>query len=51
MLAARTGLQVRIETVIEARLRTLEAAEAQRRAAPSTDGLVDDAERLCESGR
>ena len=51
LLAARTGLQVRIETVIEARLRTLEAAEAQRRAAPSTGGLVDDADRLGESGR
>ena len=49
LLAARTGLQVRIETVIEARLRTLEAAEAQRRAAPATGGLVDDAERLGES--
>jgi len=51
LLAARTGLQVRIETVIEARLRALEAAEAARRAAPSTAGLVDDAERLGESGR
>jgi len=51
LLAARTGLQVRIETVIEARLRALEAAEAARRAAPSTGGLVDDAERLGESGR
>jgi hypothetical protein len=49
LLAARTGLQVRIETVIEARLRTLEAAEAQKRATPATGGLVDDAERLGES--
>ena len=51
LLAARTGLQVRIETVIEARLRALEAAEAARRAAPSSDGLLADAERLGESGR
>lgn len=51
LLAARTGLEVRIETVIEARLRTLEAAEAARQATPATDGLVADAERLGEAGR
>ena len=49
LLAARTGLQVRIETVIEPRLRALEAAEAQKRATPATGGLVDDADRLGES--
>ena len=51
LAAARTGLQVRIETVIEPRLRALEADQAQKRATPATDGLVDDAERLGESGR
>jgi hypothetical protein len=51
LAAARTGLQVRAEAGIEARLRALEAAQARRRATRATDGLVDDAERLGESGR
>lgn len=51
LLAARTGLQVRAEAVTEARLRALEAAQAATRATPATDSLVDDAERLGESGR
>ena len=49
LLAVRTGLQVRFETVIEARLRAVEEAQARRRRTPSTDGLVDDAERLGEA--
>lgn len=51
LAAARTGLHVRAETVTEARLRSLEADQAQKRAAQPTDGLVADAERLGESGR
>jgi len=47
----RTGLHVRAEAGIDARLRALEAAQAPRRAAPPSDGLLADAERLGESGR
>jgi hypothetical protein len=50
LAAVRTGLQVRAEAGTEARLRALEAAHARRRAAPASDGLLADAERLGESG-
>jgi hypothetical protein len=51
LAAVRTGLHVRAEAGIDARLRALEAAQAPRRAAPLSDGLLADAERLGESGR
>jgi hypothetical protein len=51
LAAVRTGLHVRAEAGTEARLRALEATQARRRAAPPTDGLLADAERLGESGR
>jgi hypothetical protein len=51
LAAIRTGLHVRAEAGTEARVRALEAAQAPRRAAPPSDGLLADAERLGESGR